>query len=102
MVAMNPAQASRTVTVANRAGLHARAALLVANCVREFQAKVELVMDRQRVDALDMLQVLSLGAGQGQSITLEATGVEAEAVLDSLERLFAARFHEDDGEGEDH
>jgi len=89
------------VTVANRAGLHARAALLVANCVRQYQAKVELVMDRQRVDALDMLQVLSLGAARGQSITLEATGVEAEAVLDSLERLFAAGFHEDEAEGEE-
>ncbi len=102
MEAMNPAQASRTVTVANRAGLHARAALLVANCVRDFQASVELVMDRQRADALRMVEVLSLGAAQGRSITLEATGPEAEAVLDSLERLFAARFHEDDAEAEHH
>ncbi len=87
--------------MANRAGLHARAALLVANCVRQFQAKVELVMGRERVDALDMLQVLSLGAAQGRSIQLEATGAEAEAVLESLARLFAARFHEDEAEGED-
>jgi phosphotransferase system HPr-like phosphotransfer protein len=52
------------------------------------------------VDALDMLQVLSLGAAQGRSIKLEATGAEAEAVLDSLVRLFAAGFHEDEAEGE--
>ncbi len=45
MEAMNQPKATRTVTVANRAGLHARPALLVANCVRKFQAKVELVTE---------------------------------------------------------
>ncbi len=95
MEAMNEAKATRTVTVANRAGLHARSALLVANCVRKFQAKVALISGRERVDATDMLQMLSLGAAQGQTLVLEAVGPQAEEALDALVELFAAKFHED-------
>jgi phosphotransferase system HPr (HPr) family protein len=97
---MNQASATRTVTIANRAGLHARSALAITNCVREFQARVELVMNRQRVLATDVLQMISLCAMQGQSIRLEAAGPDAEKVLEALVRLFAAKFHEEDAESE--
>jgi phosphotransferase system HPr (HPr) family protein len=87
---------TRNVVVANRAGLHARAALMVFQLARTFQAKVEIVMDRQRASAGDMLQLLSLGAAQGQSLVLEASGPDAEAALDALADLFAAGFHEEE------
>ncbi len=97
---MNQASATRSVTVTNRAGLHARSALAIAGCVREFQAKVELVMDRQRALATDVLQMLSFCAMQAQTIQLEAMGPDAEEVLEALVRLFAAKFHEEDAESE--
>jgi len=53
-------------------------------------------MDRQRASAVDMLQMMALGAAQGQEVTLEATGPKAEQVLEALEALFAAKFHEED------
>jgi phosphocarrier protein NPr len=93
---MDQPQATRTVTVANRAGLHARAALMVFNLMRSFPAKVEIVMDRQRARADDILQMTTLGATQGQELIIEATGPKAEAALDALAQLFAAGFHEDD------
>jgi phosphotransferase system HPr (HPr) family protein len=99
MESSNQGKATRTVTVANRAGLHARAALLVAKCARGYPTtKVELVRDRYRVEATDMLQMLSLGAQQGQVLALEATGADAEAALDALATLFAAKFHEEDAD----
>ena len=93
---MDQPKVTRTVVVANRAGLHARAALMVFNLARTFQAKVEIVTDRQRASANDMLQLLSLGAGQGQELILEATGADAQSALDALAQLFTAGFHEDD------
>jgi phosphotransferase system HPr (HPr) family protein len=93
---MDQPKAIRTVVVANRAGLHARAALMVFKLVQAFPAKVEMVTDRQRASASDMLEMLSLGAAQGQELTLEAAGPGAEAVLEALAELFAAGFHEDD------
>jgi len=94
---MDQPKVTRTVVVANRAGLHARAALMVFNLARSFQAKVEIVTDQQRASARDMLQLLSLGAGQGCELVLEADGPDAGAALDALAQLFSVGFHEDDG-----
>lgn len=82
--------------MANPTGFHARAALKVLQLVRQFAAKVEIVLERRRADAADMLQMLALGAGQGEELILEATGPQAEEVLDALQALFAEKFHEED------
>jgi phosphotransferase system HPr (HPr) family protein len=91
---MDEPKITRTVTVVNRAGLHARAALSLAKLVRGLEAKVELVVDGQRAEATDLLQVLSLGAVQGRQVVLECAGPNADAVLNTVEDLFAQKFHE--------
>ncbi len=93
---MDQAKTTRTVVVTNRAGLHLRAALQIFQLVREFSVEIELVVDRQRAKATDMLQIVALGASQGTEVTLEAAGPEADAALDALASLFAAGFHEED------
>jgi phosphotransferase system HPr (HPr) family protein len=91
---MSQVTATRTVVVANYAGLHARAATLIAKQARRFDARVELIRDRQRVEATDVLQILSLGAHAGVQIGLEATGPDAEPALDALVQLFNDKFGE--------
>jgi len=93
---MSSSNASRTVLVANPEGLHARAALLVREVVKRFQAKVEITKGSQHVDATDVLQMLSLCAEQGEQLVLEANGEQADAVLDELVRLFARQFETDE------
>jgi phosphocarrier protein len=97
---MSQPKATRTVTVVNREGVHARAATLVAGTVRRFQAKVELIKDRHRVDGTDVLQILSLGAGEGEQLQLEAAGLDAEAALDALVALFQSKFGENANEAQ--
>jgi phosphocarrier protein NPr len=87
---------NRTVLVANPEGLHARAALLVRELAQRYHARVELIKGPLRVDAVDVLQMLSLCAEQGDELVLEASGEEAQAVLDALEQLFARKFETDD------
>ncbi len=93
---MSEPKATRTVAVSNPQGVHARAATLIADLVRNFSAKVVLIKENDRVEATDVLQILSLGTGQGEQLLLEATGNDAEKVLDALAELFAENFHEDD------
>ncbi len=87
---------TRTVTVANPTGLHARAALLIANLAREHEVALALVKDSQTAEASSIIQMLSLGAKQGDRLMLEASGPGAEEALGALERLFAEKFHEKD------
>ena len=91
---MSKPKATRSVVVTNCEGLHARAATLVAELVRRFDSKVELTKDCERVDGTEVLQLLSLGAAQGERLLLEAIGDDAEEVLDALVELFASNFVE--------
>jgi len=78
--------------VANREGLHLRAATMIADLARRHRAEVKVVKGSDRVDAIDVLQVVSLGTLEGEKLLFEASGEDAEAVLEALERLFANQF----------
>jgi phosphotransferase system HPr (HPr) family protein len=92
---MSELVATRTVTVANRAGIHARAATMIAAAVRGFRARVTVVKGNERVEGTDVLQILSLGSALGEQLSLEASGEEAEAALEALETMFVNKFGED-------
>jgi phosphotransferase system HPr (HPr) family protein len=84
--------ATRSVVVTNPEGIHARAAVVIAETVRRSKSRVIMIKDRERVEATDVLQLLAMGAGQGQRVEIEAEGPDAIAVLDALEPLFAGQF----------
>ncbi len=96
---MSQTTVSRTVVLSNRAGLHLRAAMLIAKTVRQFAAQVSIVKSHQRVEATDMLQIISLGAECGAELGIEATGQDADQVIEALGRLFSDNFGEDQEPG---
>jgi phosphotransferase system HPr-like phosphotransfer protein len=49
------------------------------------------------VEGTDVLQILSLGTGCGEQVSLEAIGTDAQRVLDALEQLFNENFGEEEG-----
>jgi len=89
---MSKQSARRKVTVVNPAGLHARPSLAVAQTVRRFKSKVEVRAKGQKVDAGQIIELLSLGAAQGAELLLTAKGPDAAEVLDTLARQFADGF----------
>jgi phosphotransferase system HPr (HPr) family protein len=91
-------QATRTVTVGNPEGIHLRAAMLIAKLVRRHDASVTLIKENNKADGAEVLQISSLGTGPGEQLVLEATGNDAEKVLEALTRLFEENFPEDGGE----
>ncbi|MFZ5830667.1 MAG: HPr family phosphocarrier protein [Planctomycetota bacterium] len=90
---MSESVSTRNVKVANRQGIHARAATLIAHTVRRFDAKVIIVKDRERVEGTNVLHMLSLGAECGAELQLEATGRQAQEALDALADLIANQLH---------
>jgi phosphotransferase system HPr (HPr) family protein len=87
--------ATRTVVVRNREGLHLRAAMSIAQKVKPFESTVELVKADQRAKAMDIFEVLALGAEPGTELVLEANGPDAEPALEALVRLFFENFGEE-------
>ena len=62
------------------------------------KSRVTLVKDEQPVAGTDVLQILTHGGRAGETVTLEAVGPDAEAVLDALEPLFAGQFGDEAAE----
>jgi phosphotransferase system HPr (HPr) family protein len=85
----------RTVTVANQAGLHARAAVMVVTEARKFKARVTITKGTEEVDATDVLQMMTLGAAQGEELTLQGSGDDAQQAVDAVEQLFLRKFDEE-------
>ncbi len=85
----------RTVTVANQAGLHARAAVMIVTEARKFDARIVIAKGLHEVEATDVLQMMSLGDAQGEQLSLEGSGNEAQAAVEALEQLFLRKFDED-------
>jgi len=91
---MTECKAVRTVVVTNPQGLHARPADMFVKLAGQYQSKIEVVKDRERVDGKSILNILTLAAVEGTELQIEATGCDAEAALDALADLVARNFPE--------
>ncbi len=84
----------RTVTIRNKLGLHARAAVKFVNLANRFGASVKIVKDGDEIDGKSILGILTLAATQGTSIRLLVSGKDEEAAMTALAELIANRFDE--------
>jgi phosphocarrier protein HPr len=89
---MSESRVTRTVVVTDPAGVHARTAVAIADAVRRGKSQVTIIKEGRRVSGTDVLQIMTLVADQGATLTLETVGPDAEAILSALEPLFAGRF----------
>ena len=88
---------SRTLTIVNQKGLHARASAKFVTFVSRLPEglKVQVEKDGQLVTGTSIMGLMMLGAAMGTSITVAATGPEAQQALDALSQLVASKFDED-------
>jgi len=78
----------RTVTVASKAGLHARPAAVFVKAAAEQPVPVTIrTPDGDPVDAASILSIMTLGVEQGDVVTLAAEGDQADAALNALVEL---------------
>lgn len=87
---------SRTVTICNRRGLHARASAKFARESGSFDARIEVCKDGTCVVGTSIMGLMMLGAAKGETIEITTAGPEAGAALSHLCDLVEDMF----GEGE--
>jgi len=80
---------SRTVTVQCEYGLHARVAAQVVKAARDREARVTVrCRDCKQADACSILELLTLGAGQGTEVEIRAEGADENAALRAVAEVF--------------
>ena len=85
----------RTLTIRNRAGMHARPAALLVKTASAFAAQIFIEKDGERINGKSIMGVITLGATYNSQLLVIADGPDEAAALDALERLFENRFEED-------
>jgi phosphocarrier protein len=85
---------SAELTIANKLGLHARAAAKLTQTANSFHSEVWLTRNGRRVNAKSIMGVMMLAAGKGASITVEAEGRDADEAVAAIRALVAGRFGE--------
>jgi len=94
-----PASASaevRVFEIVNKKGLHARASAKFCQIVERYDADVRVTRGNETVGGNSIMGLMMLGAGIGTKIKVEASGNEAAAVADALEKLVTGGFGEED------
>lgn len=87
--------ATATAIICNTRGLHARASAKFVKLASTFDAEVHVTRDGVTVNALSIMGLLMLGAGNGCTIDISAEGADAEAAVSGLADLVARKFDED-------
>jgi phosphocarrier protein HPr len=82
------------IEIVNRLGLHARAAARFVETANRFAAEVTVANGEESVSGKSILGLMMLAAAEGTTLTLLASGPDAEAAIDALADLVAQRFHE--------
>ncbi len=87
---------TRVLKIINQKGLHARASAKFVQTVEKFDAEVRVSRGGEVVGGTSIMGLMMLAASPGTSITVEASGKDAAAVVSALEALLANRFGEDE------
>ncbi|MBX9856856.1 MAG: HPr family phosphocarrier protein [Gemmatimonadaceae bacterium] len=86
--------AERSVQIVNKHGLHARPAAEMVKAASRFKADITISRDDLEVNGKSIMGVMMLAAEYGATITLKASGPDADDALDALSALVASRFGE--------
>ena len=85
---------TKSVTVSNEEGLHARPASLFAQLANQFNSQISVTCGEELVDGKSILSILTLGATQGVQLTIRAEGADADLAVQQLSQLVESGFGE--------
>ena len=91
---MGKTMETKTFTIKNELGLHARAAALLARESGRFKSKIFFERDGTEVNGKSLLEILTLACPKGSRITIRAEGEDARDAVESLGVLIEDKFGE--------
>lgn len=80
------------MTIQNLHGLHVRPATQLADLAGRFKSQVTIRKEGQEVSARSIIELLTLAAAHGTTLTIRAEGPDAAEAVDAIEKLVNSRF----------
>ena len=86
---------SRSVTVVNQLGMHARAAAKFVHTATRYTSQIRVGRDGKLMDGKSIMGILLLAAAAGTSVIITADGIDERDAIDALCRLVEGGFGEE-------
>ena len=87
---------TKELTIANKAGIHARPAAMFVKTANTFKGcDIFVEKDGEKINGKSIMGLMMLAAGPGSKVTLHAKGADAAAAITELEALVQRKFDED-------
>ena len=86
---------TRSVTVTNQLGLHARAAARFVHLATRFNSQIRVTRDGKVMDGKSIMGILLLAAACGTTLVISAEGVDEATAVDALTDLVESGFGEE-------
>ncbi len=86
---------TKSVTIKNRAGIHARPAALIAQTANRFASEIIIEREETRINAKSIMGIITMAASYNSVLTLCADGSDEKEAVDAIYALFENKFEED-------
>ena len=85
---------TRSYVIENPTGFHARPARHFADTAAKLSCDIRVSKGEKKINGKSVLAMLTLGARQNDTLTIEATGEGAEEAIDILGEIVTKAFEE--------
>ena len=86
---------TRSVTVVNQLGLHARASARFVHLATRFESRIRVGRGSKVMDGKSIMGILLLAASRGTTLTVTAEGPDEARAVDALVELVESGFGEE-------
>jgi phosphotransferase system HPr (HPr) family protein len=88
-----PKVQEREVTIVPEEGLHARPAAQFVKEAKSYNSDIKVLKEDKEANAKSSLNLMTLGAKQGDKLTIRAEGEDEEAAVEALAKLITEAEH---------
>ena len=86
---------TREMVVINKLGIHARPAAMFVKTANRFGCDVFVEKDGEKVNGKSIMGLMTLAAGPGSKLSVQADGEDAARALNELDALLKRKFDEE-------
>lgn len=84
---------SKTIAIKHKYGIHARPAAKIVSLCNTFAADIEIIKEGEpKADGKNILDIMMLAAGPGETLELRARGADEAAALEQLAVMMESDF----------
>ncbi len=84
----------RNVTIANKLGLHARAAAKLVTMASGYSSDIDIARNDQSVNGKSIMGIMMLAASKGTELVIRTSGDDEQEAADNLAKLITEKFGE--------